>query len=349
MVPDPATSGHCRRSCSRTGTRSWPPRAIPVGSRASAGMTGSPGSPWSPTIRPGARGIAPGLDVIYSCNAIGQPGFRDRRRQRRRRRNGRRVDRIVYLGGFVPDDDILSSPPPAPSPVAGGPCRLGAAVIIGAGSTWFDGPLCRDRLLIRCRRGRFSASTRSDVLHYLVAAGDADRVTAGAYDLVGPGTATYAASGHLPYGRAVRCGAGLPLYEIGGGTAAEGPGGPAGRGDGSGADRTGRRSDRLAGSSDDGIRAVVARLRARSRRRPDQHRGCGRRISCAALTATSGRAGGPITWPTATRSGPAGMCCESAGCRRGDTADGAARARGLRTVPGTIAGAANRPWTSSSA
>jgi hypothetical protein len=30
-----------------------------------------------------------------------------------------------------------------------------------------------------------------DVLHYLVAAGDADRVTAGAYDLVGPGTTTY--------------------------------------------------------------------------------------------------------------------------------------------------------------
>jgi uncharacterized protein YbjT (DUF2867 family) len=30
-----------------------------------------------------------------------------------------------------------------------------------------------------------------DVLHYLVAAGDADRVTAGAYDVVGPGTTTY--------------------------------------------------------------------------------------------------------------------------------------------------------------
>ena len=115
--------------------------------------------------------------------------------------------RIVYLGGFVPvdpDDGELSEHLASRAEVAealtvdGGPevVWLGAAVIFGAGSTsfemmryvgdrfpvipipkWMDNPI--DPISIR------------DVLHYLVAAADAEQVPAGAYDIAGPDTTSY--------------------------------------------------------------------------------------------------------------------------------------------------------------
>ncbi len=73
---------------------------------------------------------------------------------------------------------------------------LGAAVIIGAGSTSFE--------ILRYVSDRFPVlplpswmsnpidpiSIR-DVLHYLVAAADPERVPAGSYDISGPETTTY--------------------------------------------------------------------------------------------------------------------------------------------------------------
>ena len=109
-----------------------------------------------------------------------------------------------HLGGFVPADETLSEHLVSRAEVAealtiqDGPelVWLGAAMIIGAGSTsfetmryvgdrfplmpgpsWMDNPI--DPISIR------------DVLHYLVAAADPDRVPAGAYDISGPTTTSY--------------------------------------------------------------------------------------------------------------------------------------------------------------
>lgn len=149
------------------------------------------------------------VDVVYYLvHAIGQPGFRDADRTaatnvaEAARDAG--VRRIVYLGGFVPADEALSEHLSSRAEVAealtvaDGPelVWLGAAIIIGAGSTsfemmryvgdrfplipkpsWMDNPI--DPISIR------------DVLHYLVAAADPDQVPAGAYDIAGPSTTTY--------------------------------------------------------------------------------------------------------------------------------------------------------------
>jgi len=109
------------------------------------------------------------------------------------------VKRIVYLGGFVPADEGLSEHLASRAEVADaltvedGPelVWLGAAMIIGAGSTSFE--------MMRYVGDRFPVmpipdwmtnpidpiSVR-DVLHYLVAAADAAQVPAGAYDICGP-------------------------------------------------------------------------------------------------------------------------------------------------------------------
>ena len=152
------------------------------------------------------------IDVVYYLvHAIGQPGFRDADRAAAGNvaaaAKDANVRRIVYLGGFVPvdpDDGELSEHLTSRAEVAealtvdGGPevVWLGAAVIFGAGSTsfemmryvgdrfpvipipkWMDNPI--DPISIR------------DVLNYLVAAADAERVPPGAYDIAGPDTTSY--------------------------------------------------------------------------------------------------------------------------------------------------------------
>lgn len=149
------------------------------------------------------------VDVAYYLvHAIGQPGFRDADKTAAANfaaaARDAGVSRIVYLGGFVPAAQDLSEHLTSRAEVAealtipDGPelVWLGAAIIIGAGSTsfemmryvgdrfplipiprWMDNPI--DPISIR------------DVLHYLVAAADSDLVPAGAYDIAGPDTTTY--------------------------------------------------------------------------------------------------------------------------------------------------------------
>ena len=156
-----------------------------------------------------ALAAAGSVDVIYYLvHAIGQPGFREADRAAAGNVAAAAKDagvrRIVYLGGFVPADEGLSEHLASRAEVAealtieDGPevVWLGAAVIFGAGSTSFE--------MMRYVGDRFPVipvpkwmghpidpiSIR-DVLHYLVAAADADQVPAGAYDIAGPDTTSY--------------------------------------------------------------------------------------------------------------------------------------------------------------
>ncbi|WP_326545649.1 NAD(P)H-binding protein [Mycolicibacterium sp. ND9-15] len=149
------------------------------------------------------------IDVVYYLvHAIGQPDFREA--DNRAAANVARaakdagVRRIVYLGGFVPDGDDLSEHLASRAEVAdalhvdGGAdvVWLGAAIIIGAGSTSFE--MLRyvgDRFVV-IPMPSWSANpidpiSICDVLHYLVAAADSERVPAGAYDITGPETTSY--------------------------------------------------------------------------------------------------------------------------------------------------------------
>ena len=149
------------------------------------------------------------IDVLYYLvHGIGQPGFREAdNRAAANVANAAKnagVRRIVYLGGFVPDDDNLSEHLSSRAEVAdalsvdGGPdvVWLGAAIIIGAGSTSFE--MLRyvgDRFLLMPMPGwsvnPIDPISISDVLYYLVAAAD-EKVPAGAYDIAGPETSSYA-------------------------------------------------------------------------------------------------------------------------------------------------------------
>ena len=149
------------------------------------------------------------VDVLYYLvHGIGQPGFREAdNRAAANVANAAKnagVRRIVYLGGFVPDDDNLSEHLTSRAEVAealsvdGGPdvVWLGAAMIIGSGSTSFE--MLRyvgDRFLLMPMPGwsvnPIDPISISDVLYYLVAAAD-ERVPAGAYDICGPETSSYA-------------------------------------------------------------------------------------------------------------------------------------------------------------
>jgi uncharacterized protein YbjT (DUF2867 family) len=163
------------------------------------------------SVRRAFDAVGPVDVVYYLVHAIGQPGFRDADRAAAGNvaaaGKDAAVRRIVYLGGFVPDDPddaALSEHLTSRAEVAealtidGGPevVWLGAAVIFGAGSTsfemlryvgdrfpvipipaWMDNPI--DPISIR------------DVLHYLVAAADAGQVPAGAYDISGPDRTSY--------------------------------------------------------------------------------------------------------------------------------------------------------------
>jgi uncharacterized protein YbjT (DUF2867 family) len=162
-----------------------------------------------PASAQAAMDAAGRVDVVYYLvHAIGQPDFRDADQASAANvataARDAGVGRIVYLGGFVPTDEQLSEHLASRAEVAealtvpDGPelVWLGAAVIIGAGSTsfemmryvgdrfpvlpapnWMDNPI--DPISIR------------DVLHYLVAAADPERVPAGAYDIAGPETTSY--------------------------------------------------------------------------------------------------------------------------------------------------------------
>jgi uncharacterized protein YbjT (DUF2867 family) len=149
------------------------------------------------------------VDVIYYLvHGIGQPDFREA--DNRGAANvaaaakDAGVSRIVYLGGFVPTDDTLSEHLAGRAEVAealtidDGPdvVWLGAAIIIGAGSTSFE--MLRyvgDRFLVlplpAWADNPIDPISVRDVMHYLVAAADADLVPAGSYDIAGPETTTY--------------------------------------------------------------------------------------------------------------------------------------------------------------
>ncbi|MGW0159113.1 NAD(P)H-binding protein [Mycobacterium sp. NPDC003323] len=149
------------------------------------------------------------IDVVYYLlHGIGESGFResDNRAAANVAEAARDagVRRIVYLGGFVPGAQTLSDHLAGRAEVAealhvdGGAevVWLGAALIIGAGSTSFE--------ILRYVSDRFPVlplpswmsnpidpiSIR-DVLHYLVAAADPQQVPAGSYDISGPETTTY--------------------------------------------------------------------------------------------------------------------------------------------------------------
>ncbi len=156
-----------------------------------------------------AFAVAGPIDIVYYLvHAIGQPGFRDIDKAAAvniaAAAKDAGVQRIVYLGGFVPDDDTLSEHLASRAEVGdalnidGGPelVWLGAAIVLGAGSTsfemlryvgdrfpvipvtpWMENPL--DPISIR------------DVLHYLLVAADSQSVPAGNYDIAGPQTTSY--------------------------------------------------------------------------------------------------------------------------------------------------------------
>ncbi|WNG91800.1 NAD(P)H-binding protein [Mycobacterium sp. ITM-2016-00318] len=149
------------------------------------------------------------VDVIYYLvHGIGQPDFRDADNAAATNvavaAKEAGVRRIVYLGGFVPEEGELSEHLTSRAEVAeslsidGGPevVWLGAAMIIGAGSTSFE--MLRyvgDRFLLipspAWMTNPMDPISIHDVLYYLVAAADGDTVPAGAYDIAGPESTTY--------------------------------------------------------------------------------------------------------------------------------------------------------------
>jgi uncharacterized protein YbjT (DUF2867 family) len=165
------------------------------------------------SARAAFAGAGPVDVVYYLVHAIGQPGFRDADQTAAGHvaaaTKGANVRRIVYLGGFVPvgpDDGELSEHLTSRAEVAealtvdGGPelVWLGAAVIFGAGSTSFE--MMRyvgDRFPLipipKWMNNPIDPISIRDVLHYLVASADAERVPPGAYDIAGPDTTSYRA------------------------------------------------------------------------------------------------------------------------------------------------------------
>ncbi|CAM3141274.1 NAD-dependent epimerase [Mycobacterium intermedium] len=149
------------------------------------------------------------IDVVYYLvHGIGQANFREADNAAAANvaaaAKEAGVRRIVYLGGFVPEDQVLSEHLASRAEVAealtveGGPelVWLGAALIIGAGSTSFE--------MLRYVADRFpfmpmpdwmhnplDPISIRDVLHYLVAAADPELVPAGAYDISGPDRTSY--------------------------------------------------------------------------------------------------------------------------------------------------------------
>lgn len=185
-----------------------------------------------PTSIETAFAVAGPIDVIYYLvHAIGQPGFRERDNAAAANvaaaAAAAGVRRIVYLGGFVPDEDTLSDHLAGRAEVAaalnveGGAelVWLGAAVIIGAGSTSFE--------MVRYVGDRFwviplppwadhdiDPISIRDVLYYLLAAADPAVVPAGSYDIVGPETTTYRELLQAYVDAAGEVRAGLPVRDL---------------------------------------------------------------------------------------------------------------------------------------
>ena len=173
----------------------------------------SPASRWTRATRRRRERHSPRrvrIDVVYYLvHGIGQPDFRDTDNRAAGNvaaaaKDCQASDASCTSADSCPDDDELSEHLTSRAEVAhalsieGGPevVWLGAAMIIGSGSTsfemlryvsdrfvvipmpqWVDNPM--DPISVR------------DVLYYLVAAADPDRVPAGAYDIFGPETTTY--------------------------------------------------------------------------------------------------------------------------------------------------------------
>jgi uncharacterized protein YbjT (DUF2867 family) len=160
------------------------------------------------SVRAAFEAAGPVDVVYYLIHTIGQPGFREADQAAAANvaaaAKDAGVGRIVYLGGFVPDGDSLSEHLTSRAEVGhtlsveGGPdvVRLGAALIIGAGSTSFE--MLRyvgDRFPLmpipRWMGNPIEPISIRDVLHYLIAAADGGRVPAGGYDIAGPDTTSY--------------------------------------------------------------------------------------------------------------------------------------------------------------
>jgi uncharacterized protein YbjT (DUF2867 family) len=149
------------------------------------------------------------IDVVYYLvHGIGQPDFRNADNTAAANvadaAKAAGVRRIVYLGGFVPEEGELSEHLTSRAEVAaalsiqGGPevVWLGAAMIIGAGSTSFE--MMRyvgDRFVLIplpvWMENPMDPISIRDVLYYLVAAADRDGLPAGAYDIAGSESTTY--------------------------------------------------------------------------------------------------------------------------------------------------------------
>lgn len=145
--------------------------------------------------------------LYYLVHGIGQADFADADRNAARHvaeaARDAAIPRIIYLGGFVPDDDELSDHLRGRAQVGeglsieNGPelVWLRAAVILGAGSTSFE--IIRyiaDRLPVipepSWLRNPMDPISVRDVVHYLVAVAD-PAVPPGAYDIAGPDTGEY--------------------------------------------------------------------------------------------------------------------------------------------------------------
>lgn len=149
------------------------------------------------------------IDIVYYLvHGIGQPDFRNADNTAAANvadaAKAAGVRRIVYLGGFVPEEGELSEHLTSRAEVAaalsiqGGPevVWLGAAMIIGAGSTSFE--MMRyvgDRFVLIplpvWMENPMDPISIRDVLYYLVAAADRDGLPAGAYDISGSESTTY--------------------------------------------------------------------------------------------------------------------------------------------------------------
>ncbi|WP_206491650.1 NAD(P)H-binding protein [Rhodococcus sp. KRD162] len=148
------------------------------------------------------------IDVAYYLvHAIGESDYRaqDRRsaEQFAAAAATAGVGRIVYLGGFVPDDDRLSEHLASRADVGEALTVDGvelvwlrAAIVLGAGSTSYE--MLRylaDRLPVLPLPSWLDEPVQpiaiDDVLHYLAASADPETVPAGSYDIGGPDVVPY--------------------------------------------------------------------------------------------------------------------------------------------------------------